>query len=278
MKQIFTKAQKRIDNIILSVPIAIKVVGIGLIPILILGASLNYWIVTGLSGWLSYILIDARVQAAMNVGARSVALITILGSILSILVSLFLTFILMRPILALRKMAQQVADGHLDTRAKVWAKDEIGELAIAVNTMTDHLLATQDDMIRINRIQDTINKIALASEQKTEIHDALYKTLESILSNMGLKTGWVYLRDPERQIFHLASWCGVPEDLQKYLLHEPEDALCSCQINLVSGESQIDERKCGRLENCQSTIPIPPPHYNPISRTRSEIRSNQLAP
>lgn len=152
MKQIFTKAQKRIDNIILSVPIAIKVVGIGLIPILILGASLNYWIVTGLSGWLSYILIDARVQAAMNVGARSVALITILGSILSIFVSLFLTFILMRPILALRKMAQQVADGHLDTRAKVWAKDEIGELAIAVNTMTDHLLATQDDMTRINRI------------------------------------------------------------------------------------------------------------------------------
>jgi len=88
MNNIFAQFRKRFDNTILSVPVRIKVIGIGLLPILILGLSLNYWITTGLSDWLSYILTDVRVQAAMSAGARSVMLVTILGAVMSIFLSL----------------------------------------------------------------------------------------------------------------------------------------------------------------------------------------------
>jgi methyl-accepting chemotaxis protein len=114
----------------LSVPVRVKVIGIGLLPILILGFTLSYWITTGLSDWLSYILSDVRVQAAMEAGQRSVNLVTFLAGIISIYFSLILSYILSRPILLLREMAQQVAEGNLSARAPIWAKDEIGELPL----------------------------------------------------------------------------------------------------------------------------------------------------
>ncbi len=78
---------KWLYNRMLAVPVGTKVVGIGLLPILILGFTLNYWITTGLSDWLSYILSDARVQAAMEAGGRSVVLVTVLSAIISIFFS-----------------------------------------------------------------------------------------------------------------------------------------------------------------------------------------------
>src|SRR5690606_3056830 len=106
---------------------------------------------TGLSDWLSYLLTDVRIEAAMRAGSRSVSLVTFLGAAGSILLASLLTFILTRPLLALREMAQKVADGDLNARAPVWSNDEIGEVATAVNKMTDHLVAAQDELARTNR-------------------------------------------------------------------------------------------------------------------------------
>lgn len=82
-------------------------------PIIILGLAINYWVTTGLSDWLSYILTDQRVQAAMAAGSRSVLLVTLLASLGSIALAFLLTFLLTRPLLELREMALRVADGEL---------------------------------------------------------------------------------------------------------------------------------------------------------------------
>jgi methyl-accepting chemotaxis protein len=132
MKDRVKKIPQWIYDRLLAVPVRVKVVGIGLLPILILGFTLNYWITTGLSDWLSYILSDVRVQAAMAAGERSVTLITLLAAVASIFFSLLLSYILSRPILSLKEMAQQVASGNLNARAQIWARDEIGELAVAI--------------------------------------------------------------------------------------------------------------------------------------------------
>lgn len=248
---ILSKIRKYFDNAVSSVPVHIKIIGIGLLPILILGFALNYWIVTGLSDWLSYILTDARVEAAMNAGARSVLFVTILGAIMSISVSLFLSHILSRPILALRKMAQQVAAGNFNARAKVWAKDEIGDLAASINIMTDKLVSTQENLTRTNRSLDAINQVALAADKEGDIHDALYIMLENMLSIMKLETGWVYLHDPSRQASHLASWYGVSDRLAKCLLHPSDDLLCACQNTLITENQTAKIGSCSRLENCE---------------------------
>lgn len=217
----------------LAVPVGTKVVGIGLLPIIILGFTLNYWITTGLSDWLSYILSDARVQAAMEAGGRSVTLVTILSAIISIFFSLVLSYILSQPILALKEMAQKVANGDLSARAQVWANDEIGDLAIAINTMTDHLVRTQEDLARKNRSLDAINQVALAGDRQDDIHDILYVILQTILRVMHLKVGWIYLRDPEKETFHLASWHGIREESMSHFKNILQGPLCTCQKKLL---------------------------------------------
>ena len=266
MKEFWDRIGELAYDAILSVPVRWKITGIILLPVVILGLSLNYWITTGLSDWLSFLLTDVRVQAAMQAGGRSVTLVTVLAAAGSIILASFLTFILTRPLTELNNMAQQVAAGDLESRARVWSKDEIGEVAVAINQMTDHLVTTQEDLERTNRQLDAINRVILAADRESKIHDVLFAALKSTLDVMRLKTGWIYLRDPERERFHLASWYKVPPELEAHLLHMPNDELCTCQRDLVAGDLRTGTnlRPCFRLKKCSSldlkdthiTIPI----------------------
>lgn len=113
----------------LSVPMGWKIIGIGLFPVLILGVTLKYWVTTSLSDWLSYIMTDVRVEAAMAAGSRGVTFVTVLAALGSIFIALLFTHLLTRPIQELRETAERVAAGEYHTRADVWVDDEIGSLA-----------------------------------------------------------------------------------------------------------------------------------------------------
>jgi signal transduction histidine kinase len=190
-----------------------------------------------------------RVEAAMRAGGRSVLFVTFLAAAGSLVMASLLTFLLVRPLLNLRDVALLVAEGKLDARATVWSSDEIGEVAIAVNTMIDHLVAAQDDLARTNRRLTAINQVMLAGERQAEIHDILYAILQSTVEVMNLQAGWVYLRDPERDTFHLASWHQVPTELEPFLLHQAHDSLCQCQQDLIEGAlpDEAQARPCQRL-------------------------------
>ena len=210
MANIFQKINKSIRQFVLSVPVRWKIIGIGILPVIILGVSLNYWITTGLSDWLSYILTDVRVEAAMGAGSRSVLFVTVIAAFLSLILLALLVHILNSPIDALKETAEEVAAGNYDSRAEIWAQDEIGALAAAVNQMIDNLVTTQEDLSQTNRQLAVINRIGLAADQENEIQDVLFIALESMLDLLGLEFGWVYLYDPEVDKHHLASWKNVP--------------------------------------------------------------------
>lgn len=240
-------------NVVISVPVRFKITGIMLMIVITLGLTLGYWVTTGLSDWLSYLLTDVRVEAAMRAGARSITLMTVLAAAFSLIIGSLLTHILTRPLSDLRDMALKVAEGDLDARAPVWARDEIGEVADAINIMTDHLVKTQDDLARTNRRLAATNAIMLAAEREDEIHDILYAILETLVQVMDLETGWIYLLDPDRNMFHLASWYGVPEETQAKLLHEGRTAGCQCQQKLTDNRlfTQMDCQLCDRLNKHQ---------------------------
>ena len=67
---------------------------------------------------------------------------------------------------------------------------------------------------------------------------------------MHLKMGWIYLRDPERKSFHLASWYGIEEEMVPVFLGILSNSPCACQENLISGElgTVVNNRVCSRLE------------------------------
>jgi signal transduction histidine kinase len=258
---------------ILSVPVRIKIIGIIVLPVLILGFSLNYWVQSGLSDWLSYLLSEEKVQIAMQAGGRSVLFVTILVAIGSILLTFLLMVLLTRPLLELRDTALQVTQGDLTSRSKVYSKDEIGEVAHSVNQMIDHLVSAHEDLSRSNRRLEAMNRIAMAANLEQEIHDILYQIIRIILDVFGLESGWIYLYDPDRKQFHLASWHGVPEALQAALLHQPGDALCVCQQSLLDGnlDGQAVIQNCQRLGE-KSRQEIDQTHLS----VRLEAREQQL--
>jgi signal transduction histidine kinase len=266
MKRLFVLIRDKVKNFLLSVPVMWKIIGIGILPVIILGVSLNYWVTTGLSDWLSYILTDVRVEAAMAAGSRSVLFVTGIGALLSMILLALMVNILTSPILALKRTAEMVAGGSIETRADVWAKDEIGSLAISINQMIDNLVAIQKDLATSNRQLEAINRIADAADREMEIHDVIFIALENILDLLDLEFGWVYFYDPEIHKHHLASWKDVPKKLQDILLDVETEALCTSQVPIEIDEStsRVVVHPCNRLlaagyreeEAYHITIPI----------------------
>lgn len=264
--KIFSAIRKRLKDFALSVPVRWKIIGIGVLPVVILGVSLNYWVTSGLSDWLSYLLTDVRVEAAMQAGSRSVMFVTGIAAFLSIILLTLLVYILNSPLEELKKTAKEVAAGQFDTRAEVWANDEIGSLAHSVNQMIDNFVEIQQDLSLTNQQLAAINRIALAADREKDIHDVLYVMLESLMTLVGLESGWVYLYDPEMHKYHLASWKGIPEALKPVLLTQDPANLCACQQRLEAGTlgEEVQILKCERLSQCQDvntknthiTIPI----------------------
>jgi signal transduction histidine kinase len=89
----------------------------------------------------------------------------------------------------------------------------------------------------------------MAATQENDIHDVLYRVLQIIQEILNLEMGWVYLYNSERAQFHLASWNGVPRELEPDLLSCDMEDLCSCQRKLVDGTlpHSAFQEKCERL-------------------------------
>ncbi|MBI5054732.1 MAG: GAF domain-containing protein, partial [Chloroflexi bacterium] len=219
----------------LAVPVRIKIAGIIMLPVLILGFTLNYWVQTGLSDWLSYLLPDERVRVAMEAGSRSVLLVTALAAVTSILLTFLMMLVLTHPLLELRRATQRVIEGDLTSRARIWAKDEIGGVARSVNLMIDQLVAGQQNLERTNRRLSAVNRVATAANRNLELQEVLDASLKTTLDVMGLQSGYIYIWDRESNEFHLASFIGVPTEVRIELL-KTSDQLCACQQGLLSGE------------------------------------------
>lgn len=253
--------RKKISDALLSVPIRAKMVGIIVLPVLILGLALNYWVRTGLSDWLSYLLSDDRVSIALEAGSRSVIFITILAAAASILLTYFLALIITHPLLELRRTAKRVAAGRLTSRAQVWSDDEVGEVTRAMNDMIDALVSSQDKLTRANQRLEAMNRVAMAAGRELSMPVVLKAALAGMLEILDLKCGWVYLSEPDSRQFELVCYQGV--DPQELALRAGPDnpATCACQTDLLSGElgSSVVWRKCSRAaaqDVYHITIPI----------------------
>lgn len=238
-------------DIVFAVPVRIKIIGIMVLPLLILGGALNYWIRTGLSDWLSYLITDERVQIAMEAGGRSVLLVTALAAVISVLLTFLLMLSLTQPLLELRQVAQRVAEGDLVFRARIRARDEIGELADSVNQMIDHLVSSQQKLVRTNRRLEAINRVALAAGRGSTLQEVLDASLEATLSEMGFDNGWVYLQSAHKgdNQFRLASVISISPEIETGL-REETFGLCACQKDLLADKIGTNAivRKCKRMK------------------------------
>ncbi len=234
---------------ILAVPVQYKIIGIVMLPVLILGLTLNYWITTGLSDWLSYFVMDQRVQAAMANGSRSVLLVTLLSAAGSIVFAYLLIFLLTRPLAELRQVAEDVSTGRLDARARVYTDDDIGKVAGSVNTMLDRLVETQRSLGEANQRLEVMNRVAMAAGREQELPEVLDAILQGF-EHLGLDRGWIYLRDSDTGAFYLAHQRNLPKEALVHLAAQDDGpALCACQKDLVGAglDHAMMRTSCRRL-------------------------------
>jgi signal transduction histidine kinase len=125
-----------------AVPVRLKILGIALGMVLLLSLALVVTLWFTLPG----ALLEAQAEApdeVMGILTRDLLLVTAAASVVGIGAAYLLTVVLTRPILELVAVVGAVRGGNLQPSARVWARDEIGELAAAFNSMLESLRASR---------------------------------------------------------------------------------------------------------------------------------------
>jgi signal transduction histidine kinase/ActR/RegA family two-component response regulator len=170
--------------------------------------------VIGVYRWLDEIgagLIAEQGQSAAFAPARRLALtLAAIGLAVAALLLIAIYFASRRiasPILAITKTAAAVAAGDLSREAPVTTRDEVGELAVAFNTMTSRLretlegleqrVAERTEELRIQNAElGALHETTLGVMHRLEVADLLKELLQRAGDLLGAGHGYIYARRP----------------------------------------------------------------------------------
>lgn len=133
-------------------------------------------------------MVELNAQIAASSVARSNTMIvafTIVAIILSILLGLFISNSIKRPVGELLEAARRIADGNLDVSIDIDSKDEIGELGLAFSHMADNVNSVMTD---INTASEQVSagssQVADSSQQLSQGATEQASSVEQITASM----------------------------------------------------------------------------------------------
>jgi PAS domain S-box-containing protein len=134
---------------------------------------------------------------------NKIALATVMLVILTVALAVLLSHLIARPVLALRDVTAEIAQGNFQKRIPVTSRDEIGALAAAFNRMIGYLKQSYTALQEEIEVQKQTEETLRASEEA-------YRTLSQNIPGM------IYRGNPDWSadlFFHCEDICGYsPEE------------------------------------------------------------------
>lgn len=203
LKEILAALWRRI----LAVPVALKVIGLVVLPLLVVSTA-------------GLLILRQRISSILNSadahGAEAIVLtelanetiaVFVISAVIGLSVALLLTTVLVRPLRSLVHAMRRVRGGDLAVSVPVWGDDEIGEVQREFNVMLNslresrvQLLTQQQELTQLNqenlqllsdvrvkseRLQQLLHRAILAQEAERqrlarELHDETGQALTSL--------------------------------------------------------------------------------------------------
>jgi signal transduction histidine kinase len=136
-------------------------------------------------------LAETNIQQTVSAVTLRLVAITAVMIAIGFGAAFFLTWILTRPIYDLVRATEAVTHGDFSQRLPRWANDEIGQLTVAFNTMTDSLEKAKQERAEQDRLRaQYVSNVIVAQEDERqrisrELHDSIGQLLTTLL--VGLK-------------------------------------------------------------------------------------------
>ncbi len=159
--------------------------------------------------------------------------IVLISIVLAIMVGIYLSKKITKPIIKLRDAANQIGEGNLDTKIIINTKDEIGELADTFNIMTKEL----------KKFKDSIEEYNSTLEQEVEKRTIDLKISEKRFKDIAFSSAdWIWEIDKNG----VYAYCS--EKIEDILEYKREEIIGKTPFDLMPAEEVV------RVSRILSTI------------------------
>ncbi|CAG0951547.1 two-component system, NarL family, sensor histidine kinase UhpB [Gammaproteobacteria bacterium] len=203
LKEILAALWRRI----LAVPVALKVIGLVVLPLLVVSTAGLLILRQRVSGILDSADAHGAEAIVLTELANETTAVFVISAVIGLSVALLLTTVFVRPLRSLVHAMRRVRGGDLAVSVPVWGDDEIGEVQREFNVMLNslresraQLLTQQQELTQLNqenlqllsdvrvkseRLQQLLHRAILAQEAERqrlarELHDETGQALTSL--------------------------------------------------------------------------------------------------
>ncbi len=173
-----------------------------------------------------------------------------------------------QPLVAVSQTADRISAGDLEAKTRVHSEDEVGMVALALNTMSTRL----SELIRTleSRVRERTRNIEIAAEisrdttQLTSLNDLLQRTVNAVRDRFGLYHVQIFLADEANEYAVLV--IGTGESAEQMLAEDHKLKIGSASI---VGQAMAKSRIVATLDTTHSGTAH---RFNPyLPLTRSEM-------